>query len=116
MNDDDRLRLTHIQQYGQEIAEFARNATRDELETNKVLVRALSYNIGIIGEAAGHISDTLKQANPIVPWRDIVGMRTFLFHEYFRIDLDLLWETAMRDVPALLIQTTSILETETPKD
>ena len=45
----------------------------------------------IIGEAANHLSESLKNENQEIEWRKIVAFRNFLIHEYFGVDLELLW-------------------------
>lgn len=58
-------------------------------------------SIGIIGEAASNISSATRAKYPNVPWRNIRAMRNFLFHGYFEIDADVLWQTATVSVPEL---------------
>jgi uncharacterized protein with HEPN domain len=55
----------------------------------------------IIGEAVKSLSPETKALRPDVPWKQIAGMRDFLIHGYFGVDLQVVWVTAERDVPAL---------------
>ena len=48
-------------------------------------------HLQIIGEAVGHLSEDVRARYPDVPWRSIIGMRHVLVHEYFEVDLDLIW-------------------------
>jgi uncharacterized protein with HEPN domain len=57
--------------------------------------------IEIIGEAASHVSDGLKLANPDVSWREIVGVRLILAHGYFHIDDDIISTVVSHDIPRL---------------
>lgn len=66
--------------------------------------------IEIIGEAANKVSASLRDAEPEIPWRDIVGMRNRLIHAYFDIEPEFVWETVSRDLPTLVLQVRGILE------
>lgn len=109
MGDDDQLRLRHMLDYAREVILFTSQAVRTDLDTDLMLLRALSMSTGIIGEAATHISDTFQVAHPEIPWPQIKGMRNFLFHEYFRVDPDILWATATISVPALIPQLEALI-------
>lgn len=85
------------------VSAFLANRQRADLETDQMLVFALTRAIEIIGEAASRVSPELRSANEAVPWADIVAMRNRLVHAYFDIDHDVLWQTATKDVPALLL-------------
>ena len=54
---------------------------------------AIMYNLVVIGEAVNHVSESTKSSTPGVPWRDIVDMRNFLSHEYFRVLADVVRAT-----------------------
>ncbi len=76
---------------------------------NRMLVRAMERLVEIIGEAARRVSTTFAAAHPEVPWREIVGQRNILAHEYGEIDHELLYKTAAEDIPALIQQLESLL-------
>ena len=102
LRDDDLLRLRHMRDYGVQVMTFVQDAERSDLDTDLLLHHALSYALGIIGEAATHLSDDFRDAHPEIPWRQIVGMRNFLFHDYAGVDDNILWDTATLEVPQLL--------------
>jgi uncharacterized protein with HEPN domain len=55
----------------------------------------------IIGEAVGKLGSELKQAYPDVPWQDFKDFRNLLVHEYFGVDLEIVWNTIHNDLPML---------------
>ncbi len=61
------------------------------------MVRKLS----VIGEAAKKIPEEVKTENVHVPWREVIGMRNKIIHEYFGVDEEILWKTIKEDLPAL---------------
>ncbi len=58
-------------------------------------------NLELIGEAATHIPDNIRQNNPQIPWRLIIATRNRLIHGYLGIDNDTLWSIIQTDIPAL---------------
>ncbi len=67
------------------------------------------YELAIIGEAAGRVSDGLRSAHPEVPWRQIIAQRNILVHVYDQLNLDRLW-AAVEAVPQLMDQIERILQ------
>ena len=65
-----------------EVVESTRDISFEHFMKNRVLMRATERSIEIIGEAARHISPEFITAHPQTPWRQIVGQRTILAHEY----------------------------------
>lgn len=85
---------------------FAAGRTRADLDEDRMLVLSLVKSIEIVGEAAFQVSPEGRTNCPSVPWEDIIGMRHRLVHAYFDVNLDVLWQTVVRDLPDLL----SVLE------
>ncbi|MGH2575321.1 MAG: HepT-like ribonuclease domain-containing protein [Ignavibacteria bacterium] len=112
MRNDDRIRIQHIIDACNEISTFIKGITRQELDEDRKLVLAIIKEIEIIGEAANKISNESKESYPDIPWADIIGMRNHLIHSYFDIDTEVVWTTALKDIPELL----SILQRIINKD
>ena len=55
----------------------------------------------IIGEAANNLPEYFQKEHPEIAWRKIVGMRNILAHEYFGVDLKVVWDTAVNKIPVL---------------
>ena len=76
---------------------------------DRVMLRAIERSVEILGEAARCISPTYQTTHPEIPWREIIGQRNILAHEYGQIDHELLYKTAKEDVPVLIIQIEQLL-------
>jgi uncharacterized protein with HEPN domain len=68
------------------------------------------HHLQRIGEAAARLGREFHEAHPQVPWRELVAMRNLLVQEYFSVDLEEVWETAVRDLPLLKAQIQTPLE------
>lgn len=82
--------------------EFIAGLTWDDFKRSKLHHDAIMRTLEIIGEAASKISQETRNAHPEIPWHDIIGMRNRLIHEYFRIDLEKVWDTVQNDIPTLI--------------
>ncbi|MEM2150252.1 MAG: DUF86 domain-containing protein [Candidatus Bathyarchaeia archaeon] len=67
-------------------------------------------SIEVIGEAAKHIPKSIRDKYPSIPWRKMAGMRDKLIHEYFGVDIKILWKTIKKDIPPLKPLMQNILE------
>lgn len=110
--DKNLFRLTHISECIQKIEMLTlRLHNYDNFENNWIERDAMIRNFEIIGEASNHISDELKEKYPEVAWSQMKGMRNFITHEYFGLQLDSIWDTAVNDIPILKKQIQKIIET-----
>ena len=108
-DDEDRASLVDMLGFAREVVEFSRGRQRADLDRDRAFLRALERALELVGECARRISPGTRQAHPAVPWRDIVGMRNVIAHEYGRVDLDEIWKTAERDAPRLVAALESIV-------
>ncbi|HVZ94436.1 MAG TPA: DUF86 domain-containing protein [Phycisphaerales bacterium] len=82
--------------------EFVRGKSREDLNSNPMLTRALLHAIQEIGEAASKMTDAGRARITELPWPKIVGMRHRLVHGYWNVNLDLVWVVVERDLPPLI--------------
>ena len=61
-------------------------------------------NLELIGEAATHIPESVRQAHAHIPWRQVIATRNRLIHGYLGVDNDTLWSIIQDDVPGLIQQ------------
>ncbi|NOZ51401.1 MAG: DUF86 domain-containing protein [Chloroflexi bacterium] len=107
---DDRMRLLHMLDAAREALMFVDGRTKNDLNTDRMLVLSLVKELEIIGEAAKPISEITKRELAVIPWADIIGMRNRLVHAYFDIDLDILWQTTQIDLPSLELLLARVIE------
>lgn len=104
MSPDDRWRIRHMIEAGEQALVFVQGRNRADLDEDAMLRLALTRAIEIVGEAAAQVSEAGRAELPAVPWPQIVGMRNRLVHAYFDINLDILWDTVQLALPPLLAQ------------
>jgi uncharacterized protein with HEPN domain len=63
----------------------------------------------IIGEAASKVTEGTRQRYPDIPWVGTIDVRNIIAHEYFRINLDIIWRTIAHDLPSLKEQIQEVL-------
>ena len=90
-----------------------RDLRRLDFESDQMLLFAVVRAIEVLGEAAGKVSEDTRSACPEIPWPEIASMRNRLIHGYFDIDIDIVWNTASIEVPALLADLRRIAHAQT---
>jgi uncharacterized protein with HEPN domain len=101
MKKDPVVFLTHIIDSIQIIESYTEGRTEADLMESTGLKDKIIRRIQVIGEAVKNLPDDLKRSHSEVPWRDIVGMRDIVIHQYFGIDLEFVWNVVIKDIPDL---------------
>lgn len=99
---DDRVRIEHMLEAARDVRQYVTGRVRADIETDSMLLRAMTNAVQQIGEASANISEAGRARVPGLPWGQIVAMRHVLVHVYWGVDLDRLWATAIGDVPMLI--------------
>ena len=107
---DDRKRLVHILEAIERVERYAARGEQ-AFRRDELIQTWMVRNIQVIGEAARALSQDLRDDHPNIPWSSVIGMRHVLVHDYFDIDLDIVWRVIEQDVPALKHNIRNILIT-----
>ena len=99
---DDVTRLRHMLDAAQQAQSFMQGRSREDLDTNPMLLLAVVKAIEIIEEAAAKITKERQTQIPQLPWQEIISMRNRLTHAYFDIDTEIVWKTIIEDLPPLI--------------
>ena len=83
--------------------------TYDSLYADPVMQRAVIRSIEIIGEATKHLSSTMKEHYPDVPWKLVAGTRDKLIHAYLEVDRVIVWNILQSEIPVLEKRVRAIL-------
>jgi uncharacterized protein with HEPN domain len=101
MNKLDSVYLFHIRDSINKIIEYTYISDKDSFQSNSMMQDAFIRQIEIKGEASSKLSKTFRDNNSHIPWKNIVGMRNKLIHDYFGVDVMAIWETVKDDIPFL---------------
>jgi uncharacterized protein with HEPN domain len=92
--DDDRLFLGHMLDTARRVQTRLAGVTKEDFDRNDDLQLAITRLLQIIGEAAWRVSDATQSSIPALPWKRMAGLRHRLVHDYFDVDLEIVWKTA----------------------
>ena len=110
--DRDRLHLLRMRDAAQLAQEVVQTHQRSDLDDDPFFQTRSGKSRGACRESASHISDELLAEQPQIPWRKVISMRHELVHNYWQVELDVVWETVQRDIPPLIAQLQRLIETE----
>jgi uncharacterized protein with HEPN domain len=99
-----------------QILDFTRGVPWEAFAADREKQYAVTHLIQIIGEAARKVSPEFRSAHPEIPWREVVGMRHRIVHEYFRIITSEVWRVVEKDLPALIPLLESLVPPEEPAE
>jgi len=94
----DEILISHIIEQCERICKIVTNIGITEFLENTGYQDAVTRNIEIIGEAANKLSESFEKSHPEIPVSNMVNMRNFLIHQYFRVDPETVWYTCINDI------------------
>ncbi len=102
MSRDPGLYLDELIGAAETALKFASGLSRNDFQPGSMAFEAIVRQIEIIGEAAAHLPDDIRNLAPTIPWANLIGMRNRLIHGYFAIDPDVVHSVVRDKLPAML--------------
>jgi uncharacterized protein with HEPN domain len=93
-----------------EIQHLVQDMSFPEFCQDRRTLKAVLCRLAVMGEAAASLLPEVQATHPRVPWAQIRGMRNVTIHEYFQVDLEIIWETIQTDLSLLAISLQQILD------
>ena len=110
----DVLYLGHMFDTVRKIQQKTASVTRPQFDADENLRLALLHLVQIVGEAGRRVSEEGRSAHPEVPWRQVIGMRHKIVHDYMDINEDILWSTVTQDIPLLAGKLAAFMPPDPP--
>ncbi len=104
-----RLLLEDMLDSATRILEYTNNMTFEEFQLDNKTIDAVTRNFEIIGEASNLLPEEIKEKYSEVEWYRIRGFRNRIVHDYFGIDLQIIWKITFDQIPKLILDITRIL-------
>jgi uncharacterized protein with HEPN domain len=102
LEERDKVYLRDLRRSALEVKSFVASMSLASYLKDIRTQRAVERDLEILGEASRGLSDKAREAFPSVPFRSMIGLRTLLAHAYGKVLQERVWETAKKDIPALL--------------
>jgi len=106
---DEKERLKHIIDAINRINRFTENVSFAQFKEDEIMQFALIKNFEIIGEAAYHLSPNFRQNHAEIEWRKIIVFRHILVHDYYKINVEFVWNAKENKINELKKQIEQIL-------
>lgn len=104
MSRDVRLYLDDMITACEKIQRYLAGRPRGAFEQDEQAFDAILKNLEVIGEASKRLPTSFRDAHPEIEWREISGLRDIIVHQYFGLDLDIVWDVVANRVPDLLVR------------
>jgi uncharacterized protein with HEPN domain len=108
---DSRERVLDILEAIERIEKYGHSG-KEEFERNELVQIWILHHLQILGEAVNALRPELQENHPEVPWASIVGMRNVLVHQYFEVDIDIIWAVVEKELPKLKALFQAMLDSQ----
>lgn len=98
---DLKVYLEDIAEAIKRIEQYTDGVTLEQISTDTMRLDAVIRNIQLVGEATKEIPDDTREKYPAIKWKNIVGLRNLVVHEYFRVNPEIIWNTIQEHLPNL---------------
>ena len=109
---DEWIYVAHMLEMSQKAIDLTEGLDRYEYDQDETLRLALTHLVQVIGEAAQRVSPEFRLQHPDIPWKEIIGMRHRIVHDYLNVDEDVIWEVVQQDLPLLVDELAKIVPHE----
>ncbi len=107
---DLRLFLIEVLEAIEKIERYIDSLSFEDFVKNEMVIDAVIRNLEIIGEAARNIPGEIRTKYSDIPWKRVVGFRNIVIHEYFDVDLEIVWVIVKERLPELKPQIKRMLK------
>ena len=83
----------------EKIERYASGLNHDAFVKDDKTADSVVRNLEIIGEAASRLTENFTTQHPEIEWRKIIGLRNRIVHDYFNVDVEIVWEIIQKDLP-----------------
>lgn len=104
------FRIQDILKAIEKIERYVSDMNLTQFKQNELVIDAVVRNFEIIGEASKSIPVSIQRSYADIPWKEMKGMRDVLIHEYFGVDMKILWHTTKKNLPSLQKQLLKLLQ------
>ncbi|HEX3357631.1 MAG TPA: HepT-like ribonuclease domain-containing protein [Tepidisphaeraceae bacterium] len=111
---DERIYLQHMLETSHRIQNRMSGVAKDQFMHDEDLQIIAVHLLQIIGEAARLITQATRDQMPNLPWKYITGMRHRIVHDYFNVNLEIVWQTVATDLPLLSETLENYLQRKNP--
>jgi uncharacterized protein with HEPN domain len=105
-----RLLLEDILDSGKKILDYTKDITFEQFKSDNKTIDAVIRNYEIIGEASNLLPNEIKEKYTEVDWYRIRGFRNRIVHDYFGVDLQIIWKITFDQIPGLISNITRVLD------
>lgn len=107
---EDRLYLIHIRECLQRVEDYTRDYDQGRFMNSPLVQDAVIRNLQVMAESTQKLSVSLKEAHPEIDWYKIAGFRNVLVHDYLGVDLEIVWQVIVKDLPGFKKAISLLLE------